>query len=194
MTDPTIPDDDAVTADTLVVPGKLFWQVPLLLGVLHLLMGVALLVWPSATVTVVAVLLGLELVFGGVLRLVQALASNGEARVVRAVVGLLGVLAGLLVVSDPLRSVGAIVLVVGGFWVLWGLAEVFVAMTPSARDHRGPLAVEGLVALIGGGVLLAWPGPTVRVLTVFVGLLLLVAGALATWAGWRLRGAVASGA
>lgn len=188
MTDPVVhepPRDEAVR-----LPVSLAWQVPITLGVLHLALGAALLLWPEATIGVAVVLLGIELVFGGVLRLVGAIATHGEARMLRAVVGVLGVLAGILVVREPLRSVGLVVLVLGAFWVVWGLVEALVALTPAAAGHRGPLLVEAAFGVVAGGVLLAWPGPTLRVLTVLVGILLVLAGLLATWAGTRIRSVV----
>ena len=174
-----------------LLPVSLVWQLPVAIGVVHLLLGIALLVWPEASVTVVAVLLGLELVVAGALRTVLAVVERGsEARLLRGVVGVLGVLAGLLVISQPLRSVGVIVVVVAAFWVLWGLAEAIIALTPSAAGHRGPLFLEAALAIGAGAILLAWPGPTVQVLVMVVGIALLLAGLLATWAGWRLRGMV----
>lgn len=171
----------------MAVPTRIWWQLPLILGVLHVLLGIALLVWPESTVRVAAVLVGLELVVGGLFRMALALASNGEARAVRAVLGLLGVLAGVLVVSEPLRSVELVVLVLGVFWVVWGLAELFIAMTPNAAGQRAPLVAEGLVVLAGGVALTAWPAPTLRVLTLLVGILFLVVGLVVAWAGWQLR-------
>lgn len=171
-----------------MLPADLAWQIPLTLGIVHLLLGLAVLVWPSATLAVVAVLVGLELVIGGVLRLVLAIVGRGsEARVLRGITGLLGVLAGILVVAQPLRSVEVLVVVVGAFWILWGLAEAIVALTPGASGHRGPLLVEGALAVGAGAILLLWPQPTLRVVTVIVGIGLLVVGLIATWAGWRLR-------
>lgn len=174
-------------ADETAVPRKVFWQIPLVLGVLHVLLGVAVLVWPEATIAVVAFLLGLELAIGGVLRLVLALGSGGEARAVRAIIGLIGVLAGVLVVSEPLRSVELVVLVLGAFWIVWGLAELFIGLTPAAARQRTPLLVEGGLVLLGGILLVAWPGPTLRVVTVLVGIVFLLAGAVATWAGLQLK-------
>lgn len=170
------------------LPASLAWQLPLALGIVHLLLGLALLLWPGATLTVVAILLGIELVVAGFIRVVHAVAERGsEARFLRGVIGLLGVLAGLLVMSEPLRAIGLVVVVVGAFWVLWGLVEAIIALTPSAAGHRGLLLLEGGLAVGAGAVLLAWPEPTVRVLTIVVGILLVLAGLLATWAGWRLH-------
>ncbi len=180
-----------MTDDDDLLPARLLWQLTLAIGIVHLLLGIAVLVWPEVTVTVVAVLIGLELVIAGALRTVLAVVERGSgARLLRGVVGVLGVLAGVLVVSEPLRSVGVIVVVVGAFWILWGLAEAIIALTPSAAGRRGALLVEAALAFGAGAVLVAWPAPTVRVLTVVVGIGLVLAGLLATWAGWRMRAMV----
>lgn len=188
------PGDEVATTTasaSTILPASLVWQVPLVLGIIHLVLGIAVLVWPEATITVVVVLVGLELVFGGVLRLVLALVDRTvEARLMRGVLGLLSVLAGVLVVSQPLRSVGLVVVLLGAFWVIWGLVELFVSLLPSAAGQRGALALEGVLAAGFGAILLAWPEPSIRVVTVVVGIGFVLVGLVATLAGWSARGLV----
>lgn len=160
------------------------------LGAIHAVMGLVALFWPGVTLTVIAVILGIEFVLAGVIRIVVAVAADAvDARVLRVVFGLLSVIVGLLVLRSPLESIALLVAVVGVFWVLWGLVEVVIALLPSAAGYRGPLLVEGAVALIGGAILLAWPDATVTVLTRVVGFFLLLAGGITAWSAWRLRDA-----
>jgi uncharacterized membrane protein HdeD (DUF308 family) len=160
------------------------------LGAVHAIMGLVALFWPAVTLTVIAVIVGIEFVLAGLIRLVVAIASpSQDVRGLRIVLGLLSVIVGLLVIRSPLESVGLLVTIVGVFWIVWGVVEVLIALLPSAAGQRTPLLVEGGVALLGGAVLLSWPDVTLGVLTRGVGLLLLLAGAITAWSAWRLRDA-----
>jgi uncharacterized membrane protein HdeD (DUF308 family) len=166
------------------------WIVVMALGVIHLLMGAAALFWPGATLTVLVFIVGIEFLISGVLRMLIAAADPSmDARLLRALLGLVAVVVGLLIMREPLRSLATVVAVLGIFWVLWGLVMLFVSLLPVARGQRAPLAIEGGVAAIGGGVLLSWPAITVGALTALVGALLILVGGATAWAAWRLRGA-----
>jgi uncharacterized membrane protein HdeD (DUF308 family) len=159
-----------------------------LLGAVHAVLGLVALFWPAVTLTVLTVIVGVELVLAGVIRLVVAVASSSaDARVLRIFLGLLSVIVGLVVIRSPLESLAVLVTIIGVFWIVWGLVEVLIALLPPAAGFRGPLLVEGGVAILGGIVLLAWPDATIGVLTRVVGLLLLLAGGITAWSAWRLR-------
>lgn len=178
------------TASAAPVPlsRSLAWKVVLAIGLVHVFMGAALLFWPSATLTVIVIIVGIELILSGVLRmLVAAGDAELDARLLRAVLGLVSVVVGLLVMREPLRSLAVVVGLLGVFWVLWGLVELFISLTPAASETRIPLAVEGGIAVVGGLLLLAWPELTVRGLTILVGVLLLVGGLATTWSAWQMR-------
>ena len=167
------------------------WRLPLAIGVLQVLFGIVVLVWPSITVATVAILIGLNLVIGGVLRLVMAVVDDRvEGRVLLALWSVLSVLAGIVIMRSPQQSVAVMVLVLGAFWVTWGLIEGVVALTPSARGARGPMLVEAALAIGAGGILLLWPAPSLRVLVWIAGLGLVLIGTLVITAGWQVRGAV----
>ena len=74
------------------------WQVLILVAVVTLAAGVILLVWPKATVIVVAYLLGAALLVSGLFRLVSGFAGrglSGGSRAAYVLIGLLGIFAGL---------------------------------------------------------------------------------------------------
>lgn len=167
------------------------WRLPLAIGVLQVLFGIVVLAWPSATLTTVAILIGLDLVIGGVLRLGMAIVDDRtEGRVLLALWSVLSVLAGIVIMRSPDRSVAIMVLVLGAFWVTWGLIEAFVALTPSARGARGPMLIEAGLAVGAGVVLLVWPAPSLAVLVWVAGISLVLIGVLVIMAGWQMRGVV----
>lgn len=174
--------------DEATIDPRRLLSVVVAIGVLHAVLGLVALVWPDVTLTVLTVLVGIDLALSGVLRIVVAVGSDGaDSRVLRLLLGLVSVVLGLVVIRAPLESLAVLVTILGVFWVLWGLVEIVVGVLPAAAGHRAPLLVEGAIAAIGGGVLLAWPDITVGALTRLVGLLLLLAGIVTAWSAWRLR-------
>jgi uncharacterized membrane protein HdeD (DUF308 family) len=164
------------------------WKLWMAIGVVHVLMGLAALFWPDATLTVLVVIVGIELLLAGVLRVLVAATDDAmDSRVLHVLLGLVSVVLGLLVMREPIGSLAVVVAVLGIFWVLWGLVELFISLTPAASGLRLPLAVEGGLAVLGGGILLSWPGLTLRGLTLIVGILLVLGGGAATWTAWQMR-------
>lgn len=186
--DPSRGDGSAVVVVTTAATARpVDAQAIVVLGVVHAVIGAVLLVWPGPTLTVAVAVLGIGLLAAGVVRiLLAALDESGDPRTLRVVLGLVGVVAGLLVMRDPLRSLEVVVTVVGVFWVLWALVELFVSLTREAEDHRGALLLEAAVVGLSGTVLLAWPDVTLTVLTRLTGFLLLLIGAVGAWVGWQL--------
>jgi uncharacterized membrane protein HdeD (DUF308 family) len=167
------------------------WGVVLAYGLVTLAVGVMLLVWPSATVTVLAVLLAIQLIVGGLFRIVGAVAMERYDAGVRALIGLSGGLAlivGLLVLRQPLQSVVVLGMVVGAWWVVAGVVDIIGALlAPGASTRRGWDVLGGAVTLLAGGVLLVYADVSLRVLVVLVAVSMILTGALATAAALRLR-------
>ena len=92
-----------------------------------------------------------------------------------AVIGLACVALGLTLIADPFRSLGVLSWLTAAALVLAGAGELAAA----GNDTRPWLSrLAGIVWLAGGCAAVAWPGVTVRALTLAVGLALLVTGIL----------------
>ncbi|GAB3198201.1 hypothetical protein GCM10027062_11820 [Nocardioides hungaricus] len=162
------------------------WGLVLAYGLITLGLGVALIVWPDVSLAAFAVFLAIQLVVAGVVRIVQALSGDG----LRPLVGLSGGLAlivGLLVLRDPLQSVLVLTMVLGAFWVIAGVVDVLGAFVGADRADRGWEVLAGVLSIAVGAVLLVYTDFSVRVLVVVTSLWLILAGAIATWAAYRLR-------
>lgn len=180
MTDPT--------TDAPVKPGPLF----MIMGVVNVILGFVVLFWPDATLRVVVILVGLQLIFVGAIRIFVALAfPEGSPRFLAFLVGLLGIVAGLLVMRDPLQTVALVVTLLGIFWVFAGLAGVISSFMAAPGEKMGML-ISAVVTLALGALLLGWPEPTLRVVAVVVALFLIVQGVAEVAVGVAARkGAVA---
>jgi uncharacterized membrane protein HdeD (DUF308 family) len=156
-------------------------------GTVSIVIGIILLAWPDATVGVLAVLLGVNLLLLGALLLVGMLIEHlpvGE-RILGALLGVLGILAGVAVFARPMQAVGVIVVVTCAFWVAGGIIE-FVTGIVTEGANRWVLMLSGAISVFFGIVMISWPEPTVRALVWVIGIWALVSGIIRVYRGWRM--------
>ncbi|MDQ7992346.1 MAG: DUF308 domain-containing protein, partial [Propionicimonas sp.] len=109
-------------------------------------------------------------------------------RWLRAVAGLAAVGLGGYLVFRPTTSLGVLALLIGAGLVLAGILDLVVPAGPHAE--RGWRLVVPAVWILAGIFVLAWPGLTVRMVALAVGVALLVGGAGSLLAGLRAGGTV----
>jgi uncharacterized membrane protein HdeD (DUF308 family) len=157
------------------------------LGVVTAATGVVVLVWPEATLQVIAVVFGIFAVIDGVLRLVSALVADARSegwRMLLALQGVLSVLVGIVVLRHPFQTLAVLTLLLGLFWVVGGLLQVVHGLGSPAMRSRAWSVGAGLVSLAAGIVVLAYTSATLLVLVWLLGLQLLLGGALLV--GWGI--------
>jgi uncharacterized membrane protein HdeD (DUF308 family) len=177
------------TAELLRETGR-HWAWPLAYGIITLLVGIVVLVWPDRTVEVVAVLFGIQLVVAGVFRFVGAIAAKDESggtRVLLALLGVLSFIAGLYALRHLLVTIAALALILGIFWIVNGAVEIFAALTDDTMRGRGWTVLMGLVSIAAGIVVLVWPGISLVTLAVVLGIWLLVLGVMEIILAFQLR-------
>jgi uncharacterized membrane protein HdeD (DUF308 family) len=176
-------------ADMVAKLGR-HWGWVLAYGVLTVLAGVAVLSWPAETLLVLAVLFGVQLIVSGIFRFVAALASEdltGGTRVLLALLGVLSVIIGLWAVRHVLLTLLALTVFLGIFWVVNGAIEIFAALAHRGMPDRGWPVLMGVLSMIAGIIVLAFPGLTLLGLAVILGIWLLIFGILEVIAAFRLR-------
>lgn len=181
MSTDTIEREDILNARTLLVA----------MGVVGVAIGVLMLVWPEITLVVAAVLLGSNFLLFGTLTTVAALTQEldvGE-RVLLVVLGLLSILAGIIVFARPAQTLATLVIVFGAISVVTGIVDLVRGVTRHG-GMDGLMVLSGIVSVVFGVMLIAWPGPTVIVLVRVIALWLLVFGVIRVVIGWRLPKAV----
>ncbi|MGA5100824.1 HdeD family acid-resistance protein [Streptomyces lavendulocolor] len=151
---------------------------PWLLGsaVATLVPGVLVLVWPEATLHVLAVLIGLYLLVNGAFRFVAAFSRKGHDRLPGLLLAVLYVLAGVLCLRNPLQTIAALSLVVGAVWLVSGILTLYAALTTENLPHRGVVLGVAVLGIVAGVVVLAVPAESARALTRLLGLWLVLLG------------------
>lgn len=163
------------------------WPTIALLGVIDLVIGIAALAWPGPTLKVAVFLFGIQLLMLGVLRIVGSLSQvEAEGRWLSALVGILAVVAGLLVMREPLRSLEILVALLGIFWVIWGIIELLRSFA-AEPGLRMATFFEGVFTVVVGGVLLAWPDITVRAFMLVLGIFLIAIALVQFYVAFRRR-------
>ena len=159
-------------------------------GVLGTIAGILALVFPDLTLLALALITGINLLLLGALSLVDSFSDDGDtgARVLSAVLGLLGIMAGLVVMRRPGESLLAVLLVLGIWLVVTGIVDLVRAFA-SARD-RGLRLLAAAFDLVLGGLILALPDVSLKTLALLIGIAFIVRGVLSVVRGVALRRAV----
>ena len=159
-------------------------------GLLTLAAGLAVLVWPGETLLVIAVLFGIQLIISGIFRFVAAFAVDdlsGGTRVLFALLGVLSIIVGLWAVRHVLLTLLALTVFLGIYWIISGVIEVFSALSHREMPHRGWAVAMGLLSVVAGLIVLAYPGLTLVGLAVVLGVWLIIFGVMEMAAAFRLR-------
>jgi len=161
----------------------------ILMGVLTAALGIALMVNPSATVTLTAFALGWTLAIVGFSELVLAFASMSPGRFpMRLLVGVLYGLTGLVVIASASAEAESLTLFVGLMLTVRGVVAGVVAFqVDGLPGWRWPLADAMASLVIGGLIVVRWPSSTDWKLGMLVGLSLVVTGASRAVFAARLR-------
>jgi uncharacterized membrane protein HdeD (DUF308 family) len=166
------------------------WGWVLAYGILTLLAGIGVLVWPGETLLVLAVLFGVQLIVSGIFRFVAALASDdltGGTRVLLALLGVLSIIIGLWAVRHVLITLLALTVFLGIYWIVSGVIDIFASIAHREMPARGWSAVMGILSALAGIIVLAYPGLTLLGLAVILGIWLLVFGIMEITAAVRIR-------
>jgi uncharacterized membrane protein HdeD (DUF308 family) len=158
-------------------------------GLLTLIAGILVLLWPGQSILVLAVVLGIWLLVAGIFRLVTAIAVDdvqGGTRVLIAALGVLAILVGVLCLARPFQTATGLALLLGAFWVIGGVIETFHGIA-GHPPGRAMVIIGGVVSVIAGIVVLAYPGASLVVLTWLFGIALIVFGVI--FVGGGLAGA-----
>lgn len=176
---------------TLETPKVLqnLWKSVLAWGVLTLILGVVILVWPGMSIGVAAVLFGVYLIVSGIAQLMFAFALDvpGGERVLLFVSGALSLVLGVLAFRHLGEGYAILLLAIwiGVSFIFQGVAETTLAVTYKELPGRGWHIFLGVLSVIAGMVVISWPFDSIVMLAIVTGVWLVVIGISAIV--WALR-------
>ena len=155
------------------------------IGVLAAGLGASIVFRPTASLGVLALLIGAGFVVTGILELVAARDSTGSARW-RIAVAALWITGGVVVLVAPGLTVRAVALAVGLALLVNGVLQVISGCFGGGdADGRVASVLLGLAWIGFGGLALAWPDITLIVVGIAFGARLLIGGLVAVWQAFR---------
>jgi uncharacterized membrane protein HdeD (DUF308 family) len=169
---------------------QMAWTAALAAAIGMIAVGILLLVWPHATLTVVAILIGAALIVTGLFRLFAGATDRSESGGMRAadiVIGLFAIIAGLYCLKHHSLTVLVVAIVVGVFWIIHGIGDIVVAASSGPMPGRTLTAVGGLFSLAAGLVILFWPSLSLILLLTILGAWLLLYGVVLGALAFGLR-------
>jgi uncharacterized membrane protein HdeD (DUF308 family) len=182
--------NDRMTTESVALEMAGAWTTLLFVGMLTAVIGVVVLAWPEQTLTVLSILFGIQLLVFGLFRLISAFSSTAISPGLVGFIGILVMLAGVVVLRHPFETVAVLATVLGAIWIVSGSVDVISSIADSRLDHRGFLAISGVLAILAGIVVVSWPAPSVTVIAWVAGIFLVVQGIIISAMAFRLKGAV----
>jgi uncharacterized membrane protein HdeD (DUF308 family) len=153
-------------------PGVLFGG----LGMLAL--GVMLLVWPAASLTIGAILIGAAVLVSGVVKLFEGFTASNLSGGMRAgyiAIGLLAVLAGCYLLVHHAFSLFLLAFVAGVYFIAHGVTELGVGISGHV-PARAARIVLGIFSIAAGIVMVVWPAISLTLLLTVAAAFLLFYG------------------
>jgi uncharacterized membrane protein HdeD (DUF308 family) len=161
------------------------WWMLALLGLVSLVAGILAIAYPDVTLLAIGLIFGIYLLMAGVFELVEAIAGDAESRALAAIVGIVGIVAGLVCLRRPGDSLLALVVVLGIYLIVIGIAHLVIAF--ALPTGRGWAIVGALADLVLGILILALPKLSLTTLALLFGISLIFRGAIALVGAFQLR-------
>ncbi len=180
-------DPDVIFVEEDMAEVGKHWGLVLALGVISIIIGIMALVWPGATIIVLAILLGAYLLVSGIFQIVRGFSRglSGGMRALMFVFGTISLLLGLFAVSGIWRAVELLAIFIGIAFLFRGFGLLFESAERS--EGRGWNIFGGIIMLIGGMAVLVWPGISLATLAWVTGIFLIVGGIFEIVAAFKLR-------
>ncbi|MHA7304475.1 DUF308 domain-containing protein [Arthrobacter sp. TMN-49] len=149
-------------------------------GAVALALGIVLLFWPTKTLAVVAIFLGINFLIAGGVKVALGIFSHGLStglRVLDVVLGLLVLVAGVIILRNSAASGEALliftVIFMGIGWIIEGIVAIAEAGKGSTRLWA---IIFGVISLVAGLVVLVVPVWTAQWLLLISAIMLIILG------------------
>lgn len=165
------------------------WWMLLLRGIAAIIFGVLALTWPGMTLVTLILFYGAYVLVDGVLAIVAAI--TGGALMPRwwlAIVGLLGIAAGVLTFLMPGLTAIVLLYFIAGWAVATGVLQIIGAIKLRKEiDNEWLLILGGILSVLFGAAMMAAPGAGALALITVIGIYAMIVGALLVALSFRLK-------
>jgi uncharacterized membrane protein HdeD (DUF308 family) len=167
------------------------WASAIVSGVVAVILGVVFLVWPGPSIVVAAVLFGVYLVVSGLWQLIGAfsLPLPGGSRILLLISGAASLVLAVLAFRHFGEGYAILLLAIWiavGF-VFRGVSTLAFALSESGFPGRGWAIFFGIISIIAGMVVLAYPFDSIVTLALVAGIWLIIIGVMEIVSGFGIR-------
>ena len=154
------------------------WWSFLIRGIIAVALGIILLAWCGATVKTFIVIFGLFVLVDGLVNVIRSivLATRKQRWGWTLVGGLIGFLIGAIILAHQEFALAFVVILVGIWAVIMGIAELAIAFDMPPMSGRGLVGLSGVLSLILGVIILVYPFGSVYALMVVLAIYAFLAG------------------
>jgi|SRR5271165_7030609 len=169
------------------------WKSTLLTGVLSVILGVLVLVWPGISIVAAAILFGAYLLVSGIAQVIFAFSLHVSAggRVLLFISGAASLILAVLAFRHFGQGFAVLLLAIwiGVGFIFRGVATTVSAISDPGVPGRGWNIFFGVITLIAGIIVIAWPFESIVTLALVVGIWLIVIGVMEIISAFRIRNA-----
>ena len=160
------------------------------MGILTIIFGILAMMMPYITGQSVLMLIGILVMAGGVLRLIWAFKAGSLGKgIVVFLIGVLTLLAGFWIITEPFIAAGALTIVLSVYFFADGLLEFIAAFT--VEEGKGWLIFDAVVTVVLGVLLfMGFPLSGPLAVGVMLGIKLLLAGIMMLTLGSAVKRAL----
>lgn len=171
--------------------GELFlarnWWSLALRGLVAVLFGLAIFIWPAITVEVLVLLFGAFAFIDGVFAIFAALSAKGGW--VLILEGIVGIIIGLAAFFWPGITALVLVILFAAWAIATGILEIILTFFLHEEiSARWLMAISGVISIVFGLVIAARPGTGLLVITWLIGAYAIVCGVLIFGLAMHLHG------
>lgn len=150
----------------------------LALGILLIIAGVLALIFPILAAVTAALYLGWFVLIAGVIAIVVAVRTRSEPQFGwRLAVGVLYLVLGILLVSNPIAAAASLALLVGALMAASGVVEIMLAFRRKPRAGWGWLLANGILSIVlAAFIAIGWPLGSLVLIGYLVGFQIVTCG------------------
>jgi len=165
------------------------WKSVLLTGVLSVILGAMVLKWPGQTIVIVGIFFAAYLLVTGISQIFHAftLHISGGGRALLFISGAASLVLAVLCFKSLTNTVLLLAIWIGIGFIFRGVAEAASAISDPLTPGRGWQIFLGIITLIAGIIVMAYPISSLGTLTLVVGIWLIILGVIEIIASFGIR-------
>jgi len=165
------------------------WGSFILMGLLAMVFGLLIVLFPQLTTTVLIELIGIFIIIVsfGVLMMSATAPGGLKGSILLAILGIIGFFFGIATILSP-YVMGKVIFILAGIALfIGGIIGIVLAISEKEMTHRGIFALQAILSLIMGVLIMAGPVIGAALLVLLIGIYFVFWGILSVIMGVLIR-------